>query len=49
MTILAELESPAMVNTFVVKDLESSEELKKLFVEIGLKELYESHVKQLSN
>ena len=48
MTVVAELEFPIMADKFIVKDLESSEELKNLFTEIGLKELYESHVKHLS-
>lgn len=48
MTVLAEMECQPIEDKFVVLEIDTVEQLKKFFVEIGLQDLYESYVRQLN-
>lgn len=48
MTVIAEVEGPLIEDRFVVQELNSANELKCFFIQAGLKDLYESYVRQLS-
>jgi hypothetical protein len=48
MTAIAEVQGPPIEDKFVVQELNSADELKHFFIQAGLKDLYESYVRQLS-
>lgn len=48
MTVIAEVQCPLIEDKFVVHDVDTADELKDLFVEAGLKDLYELYVRHLS-
>lgn len=48
MSVIAEVQGPPIEDIFVVQELNSADELKHFFIQAGLKVLYESYVRQLS-
>lgn len=48
MTVIAEVQGPPIEDRFVVQELNTADELKHFFIQAGLKDMYESYVRQLS-
>lgn len=48
MTVIAEVQGPPIEERFVVQELNSADELEHFFIQAGLKDFYESYVRQLS-